>query len=407
MASNAEFISTLRFALRHLYDPAALRQSPLANLLTTRGRPSTPAELRQVLVQAINALRPNDNTPLQSPAWRAHEILHYRYVQQCSPEDVADQLGLSVRHLKREQLRALSILADHLTECFHKDAIPGQLANSQFPGAERESSAETGDLGWLSDSPVDRPVQLRAVLSAALDLAQPIIARYGVRVQVQGTESLPALAVHAVALRQILLSVLSAAIHQATGGSLVVSSRLRPWSVEVQFRSEGASPAAGLTGEDDASLAVAGQMASACGGTLTRPAGSSPFDIALTLPTAEQMPVLVIDDNADTLRLLQRYATGTRYLISGVRDPEQGFALACENPPQSIILDVMMPETDGWELLSRIKKHSCLGKIPVIVCSILIQEELALCLGADAFLHKPVSRQDFLTTLDHLLSLAQ
>ena len=114
----------------------------------------------------------------------------------------------------------------------------------------------------------------------------------------------------------------------------------------------------------------------------------------------ERFPVLVIDDNADALQLLQRYASGTRYQVFGARDPEQAIRLAEQLLPQIIVLDVMMPKLDGWEVLGRLQHHPVTGHIPIVVCTILAQEELALSLGASAFLRKPVSRQAFLDALD-------
>jgi CheY-like chemotaxis protein len=111
--------------------------------------------------------------------------------------------------------------------------------------------------------------------------------------------------------------------------------------------------------------------------------------------------VLVIDDNADTLQLLQRYDTGTRYRLVTTQDPEQVLNLVEQLRPQIIVLDVMMPQVDGWELLGRLRQHPITEHTRLIVCTILAQEELALSLGADAFISKPVQRQTFLATLDH------
>ena len=59
-----------------------------------------------------------------------------------------------------------------------------------------------------------------------------------------------------------------------------------------------------------------------------------------------------------------------------------------------------MPHVDGWEILGRLKQHPATKDIPIVVCTILAQQELALSLGASGFLRKPVSRQAFLSALD-------
>ena len=104
------------------------------------------------------------------------------------------------------------------------------------------------------------------------------------------------------------------------------------------------------------------------------------------------------------MRLLRRYVSGTRYTLIEATDPGQAERLAQELQPDVIVLDVMIPEVDGWELLGRLQTYPATQHIPIIVCTILVQKELALALGAAAYLRKPVSRNDFLTALDRVLS---
>ena len=119
----------------------------------------------------------------------------------------------------------------------------------------------------------------------------------------------------------------------------------------------------------------------------------------MTLPAGQQTTVLVIDDNVDTLRLLERYLSGTPYAFCRTRDPEEALALAERLMPQVILLDIMLPGIDGWELLGRLREHPQVGQVPVLVCSILPQAKLATTLGAAGYLRKPVSRQALLEAL--------
>jgi CheY-like chemotaxis protein len=64
------------------------------------------------------------------------------------------------------------------------------------------------------------------------------------------------------------------------------------------------------------------------------------------------------------------------------------------------VLDVMMPEQDGWTLLGQLREHPTTRGVPIIVCTILPQEQLALTLGAAEFIRKPVSRKTLLSALD-------
>ena len=110
--------------------------------------------------------------------------------------------------------------------------------------------------------------------------------------------------------------------------------------------------------------------------------------------------MLAVDDNPDTLHLFSRYAANTRYNVIGVRQPVQVVALAEKVAPQIVVLDVMLPEVDGWQLLGQLHAHPALDRVPIIVCTILPQERLAHALGASAFLRKPVGREEFLAALD-------
>jgi len=122
--------------------------------------------------------------------------------------------------------------------------------------------------------------------------------------------------------------------------------------------------------------------------------------VSLWLQVAERYSVLFIDDNDDSLRLMQRYLTGTQFAFYGACDPEQVIGLAEECAPRVILLDIMLPEIDGWELLGRLRAHPTLGGVPVIISTILPHQQLAASLGAAGFLRKPVSREALLQALD-------
>ena len=143
---------------------------------------------------------------------------------------------------------------------------------------------------------------------------------------------------------------------------------------------------------------MARQLADLLQGSLVSAQGA----LELALPHALQTPILVIDDNADALQLMQRYLSGTPYGFACARDPDQGLALAARLRPGAVILDIMLPGIDGWELLGRLRAHPALLGVPIIVSTILPQEKLAMSLGAAAFLRKPVSREVLMETLDQL-----
>ncbi|MGD2104688.1 MAG: response regulator [Anaerolineae bacterium] len=400
MLTSDQFLEHLRSALNHLYDPDHLRRSPLAPLFGVEGRFDSPYALQRILTDSIEDLEPDAGAPGHSPARQVYELLFYRYVQQFSQQEVADQLGMSARHLRRKQHAALEMLACRLWEQFRLESKVTEGADTETAVGPATPSVNE-ELAWLKNAPRDSSTDLEGTLSAVLDLARPLVAQHGARLALTKPDRLPAVAVHPAALRQTLLSLLTVAVGRSRGRRVDISIEQLQW--EVQVRVQGASVPEGLAAISDDnknSLQMARWLTDLCQARLSISTDASSFDATLTLPALERMPVLVIDDNADTLQLLQRYASSTRYRLISTGDPAQAIDLAEEFAPQVIVLDVMMPDVDGWEVLGRLRHHPAISGTPIIVCTILAQEDLALALGASSFIRKPVSRRGFLAALD-------
>jgi CheY-like chemotaxis protein/transcriptional regulator with XRE-family HTH domain len=402
MLSREQFIRHLREVLVHLYEPRRLGENPLAALFGVANRFDTPSALQRILTEAIQSLEPDDDEPSRSPAWEVYEPLFYRYVEQLSQAEVADQMRMSVRQLRRKERDALEVLADLLWNKYDVESRLGEIPGID-PAAQAVGSGEamSEELSWLKENSQPASADLNRTLDGVLDLARRLSAEHRVRLEIAVAHVLPRVPADPIALRQCLLSLLTVAIPRAVGGQVTVSARPLRWEVELRVRCpaypSGPKP---MLDEETASLNVAQQLARLCKGRLVLLADVKAFDAGLTLPAVEQLPVLVIDDNADTLQLLQRYTLGTRYRFIGTRDPEQAWRLTKEYSPQAIVLDVMMPRLDGWEMLGRLKQHPATSHIPVVVCTILAQKEMARLLGASAYVKKPVTRQAFLAALD-------
>ena len=112
--------------------------------------------------------------------------------------------------------------------------------------------------------------------------------------------------------------------------------------------------------------------------------------------------VLIIDDNEGLVNLLERYLTDRACRVITAANGQEGWQLAQTTLPDAIVLDVMMPEIDGWEVLQRLRNDPQTANIPVIVCSVVIEPDLAQALKASLFLPKPVRRVDVLDALRQL-----
>ena len=71
----------------------------------------------------------------------------------------------------------------------------------------------------------------------------------------------------------------------------------------------------------------------------------------------------------------------------------EAIALCEQHAFDCILLDVLMPGEDGWHLMSWLRRSPEAASIPVVVCSVLDQPELAISLGATGYLRKPVTQE--------------
>jgi CheY-like chemotaxis protein len=109
--------------------------------------------------------------------------------------------------------------------------------------------------------------------------------------------------------------------------------------------------------------------------------------------------VLVIDDNEGLIALVERYLSTQICRVIKAGNGPDGLQLAQDFTPDAIILDIMLPKIDGWEVLQRLRADARTMNIPVIVCSVMNEPELAESLGASLLLPKPVSRDTLIGAL--------
>jgi len=402
--ARARFMQELRSALHHLYEPTELLKSPLFDLFEI-SRQRGASALEAVLVEAIQGLKPAPDIPRRAKPWRTYSTLFHLYVQQFSQAEVANALAISTRQLRRQERLALQVLADDL---WARYGLQSKLSEQWAAAAREAGAADSGTAGrqqeleWLERSTPTGAVHIGEMLDAVLKTIAPLSQTLGVRIDCESLQHLPRVAARVPTIRQALLNTLTAAIRCVPEGRVHVAAGAQPGKVCVDVDVESTrSLATGLPGDYVESLEMARQLMDLSGGALEATFDHGRlFTVRITLPAVEQLAVLVIDDNADTRQLFQRYLTGSRYPFIGAGEPQQALALAEELSPRIIVMDVMLPGIDGWELLGYLREHPKTCDIPVIVCTILPEEQLALALGAAAFMRKPVSRDAFLSALD-------
>ena len=110
---------------------------------------------------------------------------------------------------------------------------------------------------------------------------------------------------------------------------------------------------------------------------------------------ATAVRLLVVDDNADNCALLELLLTADGFVVETAADGEEALASIERQAPDLVLLDLMMPDMDGWEVTRRIKAKPITRALPVIIVSGLYDAETrsrSLAMGAAGFVSKPIDR---------------
>jgi two-component system alkaline phosphatase synthesis response regulator PhoP len=122
---------------------------------------------------------------------------------------------------------------------------------------------------------------------------------------------------------------------------------------------------------------------------------------AASVPT-----ILVADDEEDVRDLVSYRLTRSGYHVIGAGDGEEALRLASEHAPDLMVLDVMMPRLDGYELTRRVRAEESLRSIPVILLTARSQESdvgRGFEVGADDYLKKPFNPDELVARVRAVL----
>jgi len=112
--------------------------------------------------------------------------------------------------------------------------------------------------------------------------------------------------------------------------------------------------------------------------------------------------VLAIDDDPQVIGLYERYLNPQGYYVVPLTDPAKAKEEVLKIKPYAITLDIMMPNKDGWSVLTDLKSDPATRDYPVIICSIMEQADKGFSLGAADYLVKPILEEDLVCALDRL-----
>jgi signal transduction histidine kinase/DNA-binding response OmpR family regulator len=257
------------------------------------------------------------------------------------------------------------------------------------------------------------------------------------RKRLQITTDVPALTVTAdrIRLRQILDNLLSNAIKfTPEDGRIHLSADHTDTEVRITVTDTGV----GITADDHAKVfeefaqvgdPTARQAGTGLGLTLTRrlveahgglielqsqPGQGSAFTVCLpggtastttrTSRPADRPPqpgaVLIIEDDPAAAALLRTHLTDIGYPVDIAPTGQQGLDYARQHQPRAILLDLILPDLDGWQVLREIRTDPTIHNIPVIITTVVDDHNIGVPLGAVDYLIKPVNPEVLIAILN-------
>ena len=431
-----DFGALVRDALTHLYDLAHLERHPLTRLVPSSEESlGLGRDLRRYLLDAVEEIRVSGPVASDDRARRPYHVLVRRYVDGYEIGEIIDYLNISLRQFQREHRKGFLALSSILWRRW-QELARGDVKDTGLSAAERAEDAANRDQDAVRPATDADELGEGALRSMDMSARHALggesltdeVARLGVE---PGEVALDGLVLEVVrtlgvlaAERQVVLQCQpeSSAVvvwadptlaRQALLGLLNALITSHPVRVAISIRQDvskgvvdvlvgpalavDALPASyGLPER----LEAAAELMEAQGGQLEPVRhGARLAGVVLTFPRVTRPLVLVVDDNPRLLHLFERYLVSEGYRFRGVTDVPSALEVRTVDRFEVIVLDIMMRDVDGWGLLQRLRSDPEVGRIPVIVCSVLDDRELAYALGAQGFLKKPVSRSQILDAL--------
>jgi CheY-like chemotaxis protein len=385
------FIGQVKDALEHLHDLAYLQQHPLIQspaLATGSSSMAAAQRLRAAIADAIEALSPRKGMSFRYPHARVYNMLTLHYVDRLTIREAANELGVSTRQADRDLRQGEQGVAALLQDRLARPA-------PDAPDVSQTSSLQA-EIALLSVRM--RPTDLLALLRRCQDAVKPLAAERDLRIAVESPAEPLMVSTDPLLAEQILLTVISRALSQAQPGVLRLTLESTGDRATLGLRSFLDPRAANTLIVD----AVVTELAEQLRWDVTQRDLEDGVR-CVTIQAALSGPlVLVIDDNEGLVSLLQRYLTDQACRVVVATTGAEGLRLAQELHPAAVILDIMMPDMHGWAVLQELRAHRQTAQIPVIICSVINNPDLARALGAAMFLPKPVRQDDILAALARL-----
>lgn len=396
---SAEFTQHIRFTLQHLFEIHLLEKGPAQVLRLwlneVNGQSDLPSgqRLHQVLHNAIESMKPTETLDLTLPRHRSYIILKRRYLEGISIQQLEAEFNISGRQFRRENHRAIDEL---MTVLWNLSPQAARDALQSSPSAEE-------DLTRLPISDFNRKVGPNSLLDVVMDAAQTlssIINSSQSQVMADIPADLPPVGADRVALRLAIMKCLRLAIAHSPQRSVGLHAYDEMNAIKLVVDGVQGIHADDTTFYETVQLFTLAEGSVQLSGASNEPAQR----IMVRLAIHRDPSLLVVDDDPAMPRIIQRFLGQKPIKVLSCNSTADVTKLVRNAQPMLILLDVLMPTRDGWEILQELKANPDTYHIPLAICSIWDERDLALSLGADLFFQKPIERAEFLECVEKQFS---
>jgi signal transduction histidine kinase/CheY-like chemotaxis protein len=134
-----------------------------------------------------------------------------------------------------------------------------------------------------------------------------------------------------------------------------------------------------------------------------RPSDTHSVKMLAPAELAMSKTILIVEDDSNLRDMMRRTLENVGYNVVDIQDGAEVMDMVTGLLPDLIILDIHLPNVDGWELLTKIKQDPEIAQIPVMICTVDEDEHKAQTIGAALYSRKPFSVDEFLACVNELL----
>lgn len=379
------------------------------------------ARAYELSVQAVEEMRNADQVKSQFLANMSHELRTPLNSIIGFSRVILKGIDGPVTDLQQQDLSAIYTSGQHLL-----NLINDILDLSKIEAGKMELSFEEG-------------VNLADLINSVMSTVVGLVKDKPILLQRNLAPDLPPLRVDPTKVRQILLNLFSNAAKFTDEGSITIDAQLQNQDGIKEVRISVTDTGTGIgqedqrklfqpftqvdpsptrkTGGSGLGLSICRHLVEMHGGQISlrsEPGKGSTFYFTLPVPAPKPKQtgefttgylgpvILAVDDDAPVIGLYQRYLGNHGYKIFPLTDASRAVEIAGKLQPVAITLDIMMPGSNGWEVLQELKSNPTTKDIPVIICTLLEERARGINLGASDYLMKPLLEDDLINAIKRL-----